>query len=667
VRRLFASPLLLALAALWLLLAGAEWVRPCFFLHDDNATWFIGSYAHDFRVLTETGRLAEINYYQYGGEPFLEQGQTGVLYPPIYIGVALAKWVSGDSRWAIEWIAAGHLTLGLVGFCCWLRRGGVSPGLAALGGLAWVLNPFVLTVSASWVFVTFAAAWLPWLFWALDRLYERPTRLSAFLLGAIAGLFFLQGYVQWVAYAFVFLGLYALLRFVAPAQNGRGLRLAIAYHLLVASFVFLILISPLLLPMFHAADASVARSKPFSLVQALDYRVLKGDLIRAQFCLFRPNMIFGMSTVILYCPALLFLPVMMLRFFSAAAAVRSRLFPLLFLALLALLFSSWWHFLLTMLPVMGKFRWPFKVFIFADFFLLASLVWTVSSWTTVRTFLPARVKFAATACLVTVLLAHLAISLSFHDGNTFSKTTLPTSNNPLPAGMDPGRGRVIAIDNYLPEADSYRFLTHAHSTFFKMPSLGGYDPLVGRERLRFALGTDFPNVFYKPITPEIRQKLDALAVRYWIVDPRSPRLQEVEGIKGLRQLVAEPDRVIFENMQALPLVYSANDPATPCPMTYAGNSILIPLEHASSPLEISVGPTDGWWYRIDRGPWRKPVYVDNRLKIDFPAGSQRLEVTYFDARFRNGLRLSFYLLLLLGLLLPAGKLVRRPDGVPPPS
>ena len=655
VRWAIRSPLFFSIAGLWVLLFVIESVRPCFFLHDDNATWFISAYVHDFRVLTETGRLAEVNYYQYGGEPFLEQGQTAVLYPPVYLGVALAKWVSGDLRWAIEWIAAEHLTLGLLGFYFWLRQGGVASSHAALGALAWVLNPFVLIVTSSWITVSFVAAWLPWLFWALDRLWVRPTLLSALFLGTIAALFFLQGYVQWVVYSILFLGLYALFRFFARAEMRRA---AIVYHLGLSVLIFLVLILPLLATMLHAVDASEVRSQPFSIETALSFSVPAVDFFYAQFLAFR-GCAFGASTAILFCPALLFFPVILLRFFRERPETRRRLLPLLFLSLLALLFSTRCHALLSLLPVLDKFRWPFKVFVFADFFLLASLVVGVSAWAAACASARRKSNLIASACLAFVLLAGLAVSLSCHDGNIFSKTTLPTSDNPLPPGVDPGLGRGIAIDNILPEASSYRFLTHCHATFFAVPSLGGYDPLVGRDQLRFALGLDFPNVFFGPITPAVREKLDALAVRYWIVDPRSPQLQEVEALAGLKPLASEPDRVVFEDTQASPLVYSETDPATPCAVTYSGNSMLVPLSHATSPVEISAGPTDGWWYRIDRGPWLRPIDQNDRLKIDFGKSDRLLEVSYFDSRFRDGLRLSAYLILVLGLLLTGSHFLHK--------
>ncbi len=217
--------------------------------------------------------------------------------------------------------------------------------------------------------------------------------------------------------------------------------------------------------------------------------------------------------------------------------------------------------------------------------------------------------------------------------------TLPHSSPALPPGMDPRLGRVIAIDTILPEASGDRFFTHCYGTFFAVPSLGGYDPLVGPEQLRFALGLDFPNVFTGAITPEVREKLDARAVRYWIVDPRSPQLPEIEALGGFRLLASEKDRLVFEDTRAQPLVDFAADPATRLALTYVGNSIFVPLPDGNAPsrLEISVGPTDGWWYRVDRGPWMKPDYHDNHLEVDLPASARLLEVSYFDSYFREGL------------------------------
>jgi len=297
-----------------------------------------------------------------------------------------------------------------------------------------------------------------------------------------------------------------------------------------------------------------------------------------------------------------------------------------------------------MLPVADKFRWPFKMFLLADFFLVAALIWSVFSWGAKR-------KGLATTCAAVMLGAGLAVAMGFHDQNFFSRAILPTSQLPLPAGVNPALGRVIAIDDAGPQEESYRFLSAGHATLFEMPSLGGYNPLVSPARLRFALGLDFPNVYRGSITPAFRSALEERSVRYWIVDPRSPQFAQIEALGDFTTLIAEPDRVVLEDAQAAPLAFAANDPATALPLSYAGNSLRVALDHARSPVEISAEATDGWWYRIDGGSWQRPAYQDDRLKIDFTPGSRLAEVSYFDPRFRVGLRWSAGLLVVLGLLI----------------
>ena len=625
------SPLLLALVALGLLLVAMETARPHYFLHDDNASWFAGAYLHDYRVLTETGRLAEVNWYQHGGEPFLQQGQTAVLYPPIYLGVALAKLVSGDAIWAIDCIAAIHLAFGLVGFYAWMRQGGIEARFAALGALAWVLTPFVLIVGTSWIFTIIVAAWLPWLFWALDRLLLRPSARHALYLGGSAGLLFLQGYAQCFAYAILFLALYALFQFFTRSAARCP---AALYYLGIAALIGTALALPLLLPLMHATAESASRRDPLPIGEALLYSVNPRDILVAPFAYFGFNLLIGLSIVALYCPALLLVPAMIVRLFHAQAETRRTLL-LVALGLFALILCTRAHAILSVLPFFDKFRWPFKIFLFADFFFLAALVRTAASWSSSR---------LSWIVISLVAVAHASISLAFHEGNFISQTILPPAPIALPPGMDSRLGRAVTFSDDLPDAEAYRYLTHAYATWYGFPSLGGYDPLVGQRQIEFSLYLDYPNFCAGVMTPDFQRAFENRAVRYWIVDARSSQLAAIAGLPGMKEIDRDARRIIFEDVNAGLIAHAAATPEISIPVTYSGNSMLIPVSGIKGPLLVSAGPTDGWRYRTDGGAWQRPTYQDGWLTLAPDPSAHLVEVAYFDARFREGLVGSAWLM-----------------------
>jgi hypothetical protein len=628
-----AVPLLVALAAFGVIFAALELAWPGFFLHDDNASFFAGAYAHDYRTLTQTGRLAEVNFFQYGGEPFLAQGQTAVLYPPVYLAAALAS-LGGDLRDTLAWLALLHLAMGVVGFYFWMRGREVGPLAAALGGLAWALNPFALLLGASWITVTYVVAWLPWLFWALERTMARPTSARGAAVGVIFGLFVLQGYVQWATYALMFAGLHTLMLFGAAPG---AVRWRAAGALGLGGLICIALTEPLLTPMLHALGESAARGQLLGLEQILFYRVDAPDLLAAQFGWFRPHFVFGASTALLFAPALVLMPLALAWGWSGDAGLLRRVLPLLVLAVIALLLAGRLHGLLSVVPLFGKFRWPFKVFIFADFFLLAALVQTLAS-TRLRRGILAPVTLAVVAAL------QLAVVATHHASDVLSPDALPVVA--LPAGVDPTVGRVIALGEALPPGDPSRFYTHAYGTFFAVPSLGGYNLLVSRQRIDYALGIDIPNFVTRPVTPDFRAQLESCAVRYWIVPADSPRRAEIAALPDVRQLAAEPDRVVFEDTRAVPLAFDTAALDVPLPARVVGNSLYIAL-HGDRAVGISLDPTDDWWYRFDGGPWQIPTRSNHAFYVSVRPEARELEVSYFDPGFREGLYKSGFISIFL--------------------
>jgi hypothetical protein len=272
------------------------------------------------------------------------------------------------------------------------------------------------------------------------------------------------------------------------------------------------------------------------------------------------------------------------------------------------------------------------------------------------------------ALLATVILLQVGVVLTEHEANFLSQAVLPISGAGLPAGMDPALGRVIALDDHVPVADAYRFFTHAYGTWFEVPSLGGYNPLVSSERLNFGMGLDVPNVYDRPITPEVRAELESRAVRYWVVDPNSSRRAEVEALDGLKLLGAGSgpygyaegayplDRLIYEDMRAEPVAFAVATPNVALAVRYVGNSMLIRLDGGAGMVAVSVGPTDGWWYRVDGGAWKNPDYRDLRLYIPVSENGRELEISYFDPRLRTGFCISLIIIGLITILVLAFRL-----------
>lgn len=153
------------------------------------------------------GELPLWNPYLFTGVPFLANSQTGVLYPPNWLAMAL------PSARAYAWSAALHAALAAVGAYAF--------GRAALG----VGRPGALATATAFAFGGFfsaqvghlnqlqAASWLPLLLLVADRLLRRPSAALAAVGAAILGLQLLAGHSQ-----VVYLSLWATLLYVGAGS-----------------------------------------------------------------------------------------------------------------------------------------------------------------------------------------------------------------------------------------------------------------------------------------------------------------------------------------------------------------------------------------------------------------------------------------------------------------
>lgn len=193
------------------------------------------------------------NPYQLMGTPLLANSQSGGFYPlHILLGVLhTPTWL------AILLLAVFHLAWAGLGVRAFVLRMGGSEHGAAVGGALFAASPFLV----SWVglaSVPTTVAWIPWALVFTHDLFDPEKRrlLSTALLGGCVAMMLLGGHLQFSAYGFMAVALFALFRAASLKRLG-GLSLAALGCVLGA-----MLAAPQLLPVIEYSKHSHRRNTP---------------------------------------------------------------------------------------------------------------------------------------------------------------------------------------------------------------------------------------------------------------------------------------------------------------------------------------------------------------------------------------------------------------------
>jgi hypothetical protein len=154
-----------------------------------------------------------------GGTPFLDSLAGGdSLYPPSLLLLFLF-----DTYRALGWKLILHVFLAGCFMYGWLRAVGASRGASLLGGLAWLLTPYMVSLvypgHDGKIFVTALA---PLLFWAAERCAARVSLPALAGLGGTVALILLTTHFQMAYFLFGAVGAYIIFRTVQAAREGEG-------------------------------------------------------------------------------------------------------------------------------------------------------------------------------------------------------------------------------------------------------------------------------------------------------------------------------------------------------------------------------------------------------------------------------------------------------------
>jgi hypothetical protein len=168
------------------------------------------------QALTELGTFPRWAPQILGGTPFLEALSGGdSLYPPsLLLLLVMEPYRALGWKLVIHVAAAGFFMFG------WVRALGASRPAALLGGTAYLLAPYLVSlVYPGHDGKLFVTALAPLLFWVVERHFQRPS-LSAFTAVAlVVALVIYTTHFQMAYFLFGAVGLYAILRAVETAKT----------------------------------------------------------------------------------------------------------------------------------------------------------------------------------------------------------------------------------------------------------------------------------------------------------------------------------------------------------------------------------------------------------------------------------------------------------------
>ena len=172
------------------------------------------------RNMIRGGRLPLWNSHAGCGTPHLANAQSAVFDPFNLIACF------GSLPGAFAWMAAARLWVAGLGMFVLAQSWGLSVWGRWFAGLAFPFCGFLVV----WLLypVTNVAVWMPWLFWATDRVIDRMDSRQVATLAIFAGFTIVGGHIQTSAHVLLAAGVYAVVRF-ARGSLGAAIRSGIGW------------------------------------------------------------------------------------------------------------------------------------------------------------------------------------------------------------------------------------------------------------------------------------------------------------------------------------------------------------------------------------------------------------------------------------------------------
>ena len=649
-RRVFAATLATAV----LLLLALEFRSPYYFLQDDGLEYYLAVYFHNWCGLL-AGKLPLYDFHVLAGVPHASTGQPAVFYVPQYLAMFLSESVWGHPFAMLDVMAFMHALIAVAGGYVLLRYIGVTDTAAAFGALA-VFSGFFVWVGRMWPVALMLCAWFPWMVWASLRYLEKPSVgragwLMFFRLGLLYG-----GQSQFFVLAMIFEHLFALGHALATQQKSWRAR-SLGYLSLDVPTALLGL--PFLLPVWAEVGRSLQRSKPLSYSEFSDLSISPIFWLFGQLFVFvqlqLPKHVI-MARVIPYVSYIGYLPALLPLGAGALWKKRSESRPWLIACGVCFLIALLWCWnvlgpLIYHLPVLNRFRWPFKLIYFAGFFqcLAGALVLTLFSrrWQRIA---------------IGVLLINWTVVFCFLPNHAWRtrKYHVPLKS-PWTASVKDGRYLVISRSPVTSVSDEY--VERNYSDIWGLDNFLGYEPLVPRPNGPVLIGRPMSELarsggsYDGAVDQPLLEHLKLWSVRYVLVGPDRAYVSGKLSEAGYQRQAEKQGWTLWKDPNALPRVRWGDTRATAGPATGIHwvehvNSIDVDLSQwPGRQLVLAFAANHGLETCIAGHCSPVGDSADGLIRVDVPPETRQVRLVYHNALFLPSVIIALFTLIIYGLLL----------------
>lgn len=648
------------ISLLLMVLLYIEFRHPYFFLQDDNRDYYLPYFIHNYESLLK-GEIALYNFHQFMGEPILALGQSAVLYPITYLSVFLSNLFFGHYYAAIDIQVILHLLIGAAGFYRLIRFFDIERKAAFFAGLTWPLSSFVIYASNSWVIVAGVAAYFPWMLLFSFHLYKKPSLKTAFYAVIVRLLLFYAGHIQYFIYSVIFEFITATIYVISGSEAGRKMAQILKFlKVYIAGYICVFVFSlPLLLPMWHQTTISAQRSKPLPFeVFASEYypvdQLLKG--LFYPFLQVNENT-YASSKNLLNLSHIGYLTIILLSvLFIERYIVRSKKFTITSVKLSVFVLPALIAFLwatnclfnkpVYIIPILNRFRWPFKLAIYLDFYLIAVAAFVLSHIIAHFSWKAATKKILFSLIIgIQILNFVLLYTVSpYKDFGEHHSDSLPLQEK-LKDKLNGGRIISIGFDTwYFTPQNNHGYLTAPtlafnYATLWGLDYFAGYEPLLSSANSEAVLGLNFTAI----ISPDdtilvdyLRKVVDYLrkAAVKWYIFPANKEDEYAKKFNayGIVKKYADENRVVFYDTKAYDMVfYSDGEKINSTNYRVTTNTIELNVDNRQSDIVVFNYLYNSFFKCYVDGKEAELKPVDKiHFSVSVPEGKHHIMVRYSD-------------------------------------